>query len=181
MRNNLLGSLALALPFALQPCLGAGGETVADQLTRIDAETLVLKAQERKLALQTKVLQLENELHTRQTAIDQSARPGAPGDPTVQSIEGIGDKVFATLLFENGSSIDVRTGDMLPNGMRVLSVRTNEVTVSAEARRNVRLLPGNGNATLISAASGAVPTTMAFPATPPSTPVPRLPVKKPWK
>ncbi|MDY7573517.1 type IV pilus biogenesis protein PilP [Actimicrobium sp. CCI2.3] len=176
MRNNLLGILVLALPFTLQPCLAASGETIADQLTRIDAETLVLKAQERQLAIQTKVLQLQSELTARQASIDQSARPGSPGDPTVQSIEGIGDTVFATLLFENGSSIDVRAGDILPNGMRVLSVRTNEVTVSAETRRKVRLLPGNGNATLISAASGAVPTTMTMPASPPSSSVPRLPI-----
>ena len=180
MQNNLIGSLALALPFFLQPCLAASGETVAEQLTRIDAETLVLKAQERQLSVQTKILQLQAELNNRQTSMDQNARPGAPGDPTVQSIEGIGNDIFATLLFENGSSIDVRTGDILPNGMRVLSVRTNEVTVSADKRRNVRLLPGN--AALISAASGAVPATVALPATPPSyAPIPRLPIKTPGK
>ncbi len=180
MRNNLLGSLALALPFFLQPCLAAGGESIADQLSRIDAETLVLKAQERQLAVQTKILQLQADLNNRQTSIDQNARPGAPGDPTVQSIEGIGDAVFATLLFENGSSIDVRTGDVLPNGMRVLSVRTNEVTVSADKRRNVRLLPGN--AALISAASGAVPATMALPSVAPGYgQVPHLPAKAPGK
>jgi type IV pilus biogenesis protein PilP len=180
MRNNLLGSLALALPFVLQPCVAASGESIADQLSRIDAETLVLKAQERQLAVQTKILQLQADLNNRQTSIDQNARPGAPGDPTVQSIEGIGDAVFATLLFENGSSIDVRTGDVLPNGMRVLSVRTNEVTVSAEKQRNVRLLPGN--AALISAASGAVPAMMALPPVAPGySQVPHLPAKAPGK
>jgi type IV pilus biogenesis protein PilP len=182
MRNNLTGSLALALalPFFLHPCLAASGETIADQLSRIDAETLVLKAQERQLAVQTKILQLQGELNARQTGLDQSARPGAPGDPTVQSIEGIGDTVFATLRFENGSTIDVRTGNVLPNGMQVLSIKTNEVTVSADKRRNIRLLPGN--AALISAASGAVPTTMALPANPPSyLPVPHLPAKGPGK
>jgi type IV pilus biogenesis protein PilP len=180
MQNNLMGSLALALPFFLQPCLAASGETIADQLTRLDAETLVLKAQERQLTLQTKILQLQADLTNRQTSIEQSARPGAPGDPTLQSIEGIGDTVFATLLFENGSSIDVRAGDVLPNGMRVLSVRTNEVTVSSEKRRTVRLLPGN--AALISAASGGVPIMMALPAAPPAySPVPRLPFKVPGK
>ncbi|EGF32280.1 hypothetical protein IMCC9480_2654 [Oxalobacteraceae bacterium IMCC9480] len=180
MRNNLIGSLALALPLFVQPCHAASGETTADTLTRIDAETLVLKAQERQLVIKAKILQLQADLNNRQSSIDQTARPGAPGDPTVQSIEGIGNNVFATLLFENGSSIDVRTGDVLPNGMRVLSIKTNEVTVSADQRRSVRLLPGN--AALISAASGAVQTTVALPAAPPGyLPVPRLPAKVPGK
>ncbi|WP_344763227.1 type IV pilus biogenesis protein PilP [Actimicrobium antarcticum] len=159
------------------PRPSGAAETTAESLTRIEAETLVLKAQERQLAVKTKILQLQADITARQNNADQSARPGAPGDPTVQSIEGVGNVVHATLQFENGSSIDVKVGDTLPNGMRVLSVNTNEVIVSADKRNSVRLLPGT--AAVVAAASGGVPTNMALPAMGPASypGVPRLPIK----
>ncbi|MEC5215863.1 type IV pilus biogenesis protein PilP [Actimicrobium sp. GrIS 1.19] len=169
-------SILLLLP-ALLVCLGARAESTAEALTRIEAETLVLKAQERQLATRVKILQLQTELSTRQTSADQNARPGAPGDPTTVSIEGIGAGLYATLQFENGSRIDVKTGDLLPNGMRVLSIGANEVIVSADKRQRVRLSPGT--AALVSAASGGVQTSLSLPALPPSgyPAVPKLPGK----
>lgn len=175
MRNKLKTVLRIVSTGYWLLAIQAHAETTAETLTRIEAETLVLKAQERQLTVKAQILQLQTDLTTRQAGAERSARPGAPGDPTVQSIEGVGNTIYATLKFENGSTIDVKVGDTLPNGMRVVSIRTNEVMVSADARRRVRLVPGN--ASLVSAASGGVETMVALPAAAPTRfmPVPPLP------
>ncbi len=155
----------------------AKAETTAETLSKIEAETLVLKAQERQLAVRAQILQLQGEITARETNADKNARPGAPGDPTVQSIEGVGDRMHATLLFENGSTIDIKGGDTLPNGMHVVSIQPNEVMVSANKRRSVRLAQTSAGA--VSAASGGVQTSVALPATAQSNfaSVPRLPMQ----
>ena len=185
MRNNLASKLSAwtaslsltLLGSTVLVTLPACAESTAETLTRIEAETLVLKAQERQLAVKATILQLQTELSARQASADQSARPGAPGDPTVQSIEGVGNALFATLMFENGSTIDVKTGDTLPNGMRVMSIRNNEVMVAASAHRRVRLAPGT--AAQVSAASGAIETSVSLPTMGPANypPVPKLPMR----
>lgn len=176
MQNKII--VALCLPLLMTAPVRA--ETTAESLTKIEAETLVLKARERQLAVKAQILQLQGEITAREASADQNARPGAPGDPTVQSIEGIGDRLHATLLFENGSTIDVKAGDTLPNGMRVVSVQPNEVMVSADKRRKVRLAQTSVGA--VSAASGAVQTTVALPVmSSNAASVPKLPLKVPGK
>ena len=175
MRNKLIVALSLlSLPFLhTAPVLA---ETTAESLTKIEAETLVLKARERQLAVKAQILQLQGEITLREARADQSARPGAPGDPTVQSIEGVGGVLHATLLFENGSTIDIKGGDVLPNGMRVVSILPNEVMVSADKRRQIRLAQTSAGA--VSAASGAVQTTVALPAMSSNyASVPKLPLR----
>lgn len=177
MQNKFIVALCMPLLIAVP----ATAETTAEALSKIEAETLVLKARERQLAVKAQILQLQGEITAREASADQNARPGAPGDPTVQAIEGVGDRLHATLLFENGSTIDVKSGDTLPNGMRVVSVQPNEVTVSADKRRKVRLAQTSVGA--VSAASGAVQTTVALPVMSSSNfaPVPKLPLKGPGK
>ena len=174
MRNKLI--VALCLPFLYTaPALA---ETTAESLTKIEAETLVLKARERQLSVKAQILQLQGEITAREAKADQNARPGAPGDPTVQSIEGVGGMLHATLLFENGSTIDIKGGDTLPNGMRVISISPNEVMVAADKRRKVRLAQTSVGA--VSAASGAVQTTVALPAISSNYgSVPKLPLRGP--
>ncbi|MBC7413965.1 MAG: type IV pilus biogenesis protein PilP [Herminiimonas sp.] len=175
----------------------SGAETTSESLTRIEAETLVLKAQERQLAVKAKILQLQTDIATRQAGAGQMASLGTPGDPTVQSIEGIGGTLFATLQIENGSRIDVKPGDILPNNMRVVSIKANEVVVSTDKQRRIRL--ATGSAAPMAAASGTLqgigaapavlppaympPAYMPLPALPTSkaTQVPALPLQAPRK
>jgi type IV pilus biogenesis protein PilP len=175
MQNN--STRLLLLPLAALLSGPALADTTAEALTKIEAETLVLKAQERQLTVKAQILQLQAEITAREASADQNARPGAPGDPTVQSIEGIGNILHATLLFENGSTIDVKGGDMLPNGMRVVSIQNNEVMVANDRKRRIRL--AQTSASTVSAASGAVQTTVALPMMSGSNyaPVPKLPMK----
>jgi type IV pilus biogenesis protein PilP len=173
MQNKLIVAMSLALLISVP----ASAETTAESLSKIEAETLVLKAQERQLSVRAQILQLQGEITAREASADQNARPGAPGDPTVQSIEGIGERLHATLLFENGSTIDIKGGDILPNGMHVVSILPNEVMVSADKRRRVRLAQTSAGS--VSAASGAVQTSVALPMMSQSNfaPVPKLPMK----
>lgn len=175
MQNNRI--CFLILPLAAMFSSPASAESTAEALTKIEAETLVLKAQERQLTVKAQILQLQAEITAREASADQNARPGAPGDPTVQSIEGVGNILHATLLFENGSTIDVKGGDMLPNGMRVVSIQNNEVMVANDRKRRIRL--AQTSAGTVSAASGAVQTTVALPMMSGSNyaPVPKLPMK----
>lgn len=177
MQNKYLPALPVALCLALLCNASAHAETTAETLSKIEAETLVLKAQERQLAVRAQILQLQGEITARETNADKTARPGAPGDPTVQSIEGFGDRMHATLLFENGSIIDIKGGDTLPNGMHVVSIQPNEVMVSANKRRSVRLAQTSAGS--VSAASGGVQTTVALPIAAQSNfaAVPRLPMQ----
>ena len=185
MHNKFINAMPLAWSFKLcfAACFSlainaqAQAETTAETLSKIEAETLVLKAQERQLSVRAQILQLQGEISARETSADKSARPGAPGDPTVQSIEGVGERMHATLLFENGSTIDIKNGDTLPNGMHVVSVQPNEVMVSANKRRSVRLAQTSAGS--VSAASGAVQTTVTLPAPAQSNfaAVPRLPMQ----
>lgn len=173
MQNKLIVAVSLALLISVP----ASAETTAESLSKIEAETLVLKAQERQLSVRAQILQLQGEITAREASAEQNARPGAPGDPTVQSIEGIGERLHATLLFENGSTIDIKGGDILPNGMHVVSILPNEVMVSADKRRRVRLAQTSAGS--VSAASGAVQTSVALPMMSQSNfaPVPKLPMK----
>lgn len=168
---------ALVAGFSLAVSMPVHAETTAETLSKIEAETLVLKAQERQLSVRAQILQLQGEISARESSADKSARPGAPGDPTVQSIEGVGERMHATLLFDNGSTIDIKNGDTLPNGMHVVSIQPNEVMVSASKRRSVRLAQTSAGA--VSAASGAVQTSVALPATAQSNyaAVPKLPMR----
>lgn len=92
----------------------------------------MLKARARKVEVQA-------EIAAKQAEIARLALPARHGDPTVRSVEGVGSRNWATLQLANGSTIDVRVGDTLPNGMVVESVGANEVVVRKADRRRYRL------------------------------------------
>lgn len=124
---------------ASAPAPASGAASTSDTLTRIESETLVLKARERQLAVRAAILQRENEIAGRQ---DEGARPAgvaAAASPVVQSLEGIGHNQSATLLFESGAVLDVRAGDVLADGMRVVSIGSHGVTVDTARKKRMRL------------------------------------------
>ena len=144
MRNNLKPLFA-----ALLLLLGdaAAESTTADILTRIEAETLVLKAREKQLIVQGAIVAKQAEIASKQAEVNRLVRPGTLGDPTVLALEGIGGVFYATLQLENGSTLDVKAGDVMPNGMVVISIRGNEVIVAADKRR-IRLATGGAGSSV---------------------------------
>ncbi|MGZ3237538.1 MAG: type IV pilus biogenesis protein PilP, partial [Burkholderiaceae bacterium] len=85
-------------------------ESASDNLTRIEAETLVLKAREKQLDVQAKIIARQSEIASKQAESDRLTQTAVYGNPVILSIEGLGKAMFATLQMENGNAIDVQTG-----------------------------------------------------------------------
>lgn len=153
--------------FAAVSILVAGAalaDSTADRLTRIEAETLVLKAREKQLAVQAQIAAKEAEIASKQAESNHLARIASAGDPVIRSVEGIGRTVYATLQLDNGSTVDAKVGDILPNGMKVVAINPNEVIVETPKRKRIRLSTGTAAARPYTAAytGGA----MAYPSLP---------------
>lgn len=117
----------------------AHAESASDQLTRIEAETMLLRARAQQLDIQANIIARQNEIAARQAETDRMAQAPVAGNPVIRAIEGIGQNMYATLLTNNGNLIDVKVGDILPNGMKVTSIRSNGVIVEGPNRKRVRL------------------------------------------
>ncbi|RJF96860.1 type IV pilus biogenesis protein PilP [Noviherbaspirillum cavernae] len=121
-------------------CAGSAfAESASDSLTRIEAETLVLKAREKQLDVQASIIAKQNDIAAKQVVHDQLTQPSVAGDPVIRSIEGIGRKMFATLQMGNGTIVDAQAGDVLANGMRVVSISQSEVIVQSGKKKRTRL------------------------------------------
>ena len=114
-------------------------QSASSDLTKIEAETLVLKARERQLDIQAKIIAKQSEIASKQAETDRIAQSAVAGNPVILSIEGLGGKMFATLRMENGTTVDIQPGDTLSNGMKIVSIRTNEVIIEATKNKRMRL------------------------------------------
>jgi type IV pilus biogenesis protein PilP len=150
MQNNtrwlacVLGMLSLtgaarAADAVTPPKPEADVTRLSDTLGRIEAETMVLKARERQLGVQVAIIAKQNEIAARQEDTERAAKAQVGSNPVVHSIEGIGANQYATLELDNGSMADVRVGDTLSNGMRVVAVQGGGVTVQTAAKQRIRL------------------------------------------
>lgn len=161
MQNSLrlFFLLAAAAPGALAaaptaPVPAPATASAADALTRIESETLVLKARERQLAVQAAIMQRQSEIAGRQEEGVRRLSVPVSVNPVVQSLEGIGKQHYATLLFESGAVADVRAGDVLPDGLRVVRIDGDGVTVETANKKRTRLhLAGSAAAPFAAAPS----------------------------
>lgn len=118
---------------------GAGAENISDSLSRIEAETLVLKAREKQLEVQSNIVSKQNEIALKQNMTTAITQPVVVGDPVVRAIEGIGSRMYATLQLSDGSVIDVQPGDVLPSGMKIVAVSPREVVALSTNKQRIRL------------------------------------------
>ncbi|MPS30688.1 type IV pilus biogenesis protein PilP [Pigmentiphaga sp.] len=132
MRSKYLSALLMLAAWAAQP---ARAESTSDSLTRLEAETMVLKARERLLEVQASILGKQNEIAARQSIMATLNQAEVIGDPVVRAIEGVGGRLYATLQMSDGSIADVQQGDTLPGGMKVLSIAPREVMVQSGGRK----------------------------------------------
>lgn len=123
---------------ALLSCGTVLADSTSDKLTQIEAETLLLKAREKQLEVQASILAKQNEIAAKQNAGNLIAQPPMADDPLVHGVEGLGRNVFATLQLSDGNIIDVRVGDTLSNGMRVVSIAPSNVIVK-KGKKRIRL------------------------------------------
>jgi type IV pilus biogenesis protein PilP len=127
MQSNLRVSVLL---IGLLANWSVQASSTADDLTRIETETAVMKAR-------LKLLDVQGQVATRQAEINRAfiTPVGTSYMPTVAGIDGVGNRIYASLQMENGSVVEARQGDKLPNGMVVRTVTSNEVVVSSGKRR----------------------------------------------
>lgn len=135
MRNSLRVVLAAGLVLHL----GCHAATPAEDLARIEADTAVLKARERHAEVQAQIANKQAEIANRRAEMRRAESDAGPGLPVLTAVEGIGQKLYATLELPGGSSVDVSAGDQLPDGSRVVTVRPNEVVLEGRHKRRIRL------------------------------------------
>lgn len=132
MRSEWIATAMLCGGMLGAPALAV---STADELAQIESDHVILKARLR-------LLETRAQMAARQTEIERfSAGSQNSAMPTVSGIDGMSGKLHATVLTENGHVAEVQTGDTLPNGMRILSIRQDGVIVQAGKNR-VRLKPG---------------------------------------
>ncbi|MBP0597296.1 type IV pilus biogenesis protein PilP [Herbaspirillum sp. LeCh32-8] len=131
---NALFSVAMAA-FAASWSTPCAAETTSESLTRIEAETMVLKAREKQLEIQASIVGRQNEIAAKQSLTAAMNQAEVVGDPVVRAIEGIGGRMYATLQMSDGSIVDVQQGDTLPGGMKIVAIGQREVVAQSNGRR----------------------------------------------
>lgn len=135
MGNNQKHILAL---FALTFSGFAFAESTSEALTRIEAETMLLKAREKQLDVQANILSKQNEIALKQGVATALPQISTGPDPVLRGIEGLGTAMYATV--EMGATVfEVKRGDVLPNGMHVVSIAKNSVTLRDASGKNIQL------------------------------------------
>lgn len=132
------------------PVVDGPTQRLSDTLTRIDAETMVLKAREKQLGVQAAIVAKQQEIAARENDITRATQAPVQGRPNLVGIEGIGSVMVATLELDNGTTVDVQKGDQLPNGMRIVSIQPRSVTLDTGRGRvqltQARRVPATFNA-----------------------------------
>ena len=110
---------AKAAPTATAP-EPAQPSATAQALTRLEEESLLLKAR-------LKALETEAQIAQRNAELTRLAAAGDRSGFVVRAVEGIGKSLYATLWSRDQGEVEVKAGDTLPNGMRIVAVRPGEV------------------------------------------------------
>lgn len=123
MRNK--AGVAL-IPLMVAAAFAQAEGTVGD-LSRIQSETLILKAKVGRA--------------TAQSELDAKSRVGQASDdvdaPVVKSVYGVGRKLFANFLYSNGVAMDAKLGDTILGGYKVVTLTVDKVELAKGKRRFV--------------------------------------------
>jgi type IV pilus biogenesis protein PilP len=134
---------------AAEPAASPAALAAANQLMTLQEDTVILKAQLKKLEAQADVA-------ARQDALGRMGHVVNPDTLGVVATESLGNTMMATVNVSDGSELDVRAGDQLPNGIRIVSIhpgvvvvdsngRRSTLTVSSPRSRDSRMVAINGN------------------------------------
>ncbi|HTH58530.1 MAG TPA: type IV pilus biogenesis protein PilP [Paraburkholderia sp.] len=105
----------------------------ANQLMRLQEDTVVLNAQLKKLDAQAQVA-------AREAALNQVSRTVANTEVSVIATQSLGRETSATVRTVDGGELDVHAGDTLPDGMRVVSIRPGAMVVQGVGGQRSTLL-----------------------------------------
>jgi len=121
--------------FFLACAIGAGpawaGEATVGTLSRIQGETLVLKARAARAAAQA---ELNMRLRDGGTVVES----GLDELPVVRSVYGARGTMVANLLFVNGTTREVKVGDEVRGGFKVAKITVERVDLSRGSGRTAQ-------------------------------------------
>ena len=164
--KNLI--IALVFAFNAMPVFaGSPGE----KMTEINADIAVLEAQVKRDDLK---------LRQQKQKADMEKFTGGASTSELQVvwIEGVGTQKYAQLISENGNRMEVRQGDKLPNGAKVVQIAPNEVVIedASKRKRMLSFAPASASATAgVSAVTPGMPSAMPVMQPPPMPPNPAVP------
>lgn len=120
MRNEWVG-VVLACAIGAEPAWA--GDATVGTLSKIQGETLVLKARTARAAAQA-------ELNMRLRDSGALVEPGIDELPVVRSVYGARGTMVANLLFVNGTTREVKVGDDVRGGFKVVKISVERVDLS---------------------------------------------------
>jgi type IV pilus biogenesis protein PilP len=115
------GSAPVAAAVVPTPAAAAA----ANELMHLQEDTVVLKAQLKKLDAQQQVAE-------REAALNRMGRTITYDEISVLATQSLGDTISATVDVNGAGEYDVHQGDTLANGMRVMSIRPGSVIVEGK-------------------------------------------------
>ncbi|ETS30040.1 MULTISPECIES: type IV pilus biogenesis protein PilP [Photorhabdus] len=116
-----------AKPVAQKPALPAATtDNVAEQLAKLQTEVMLLKAETARANAQAELDKISSVVN-KSGAINNDL-------PLVKSIFGRNGALIATLRFRSGGIMDVKAGDQLPNGYKVVRINNGVVTFTKQGR-----------------------------------------------
>ena len=130
MFAKTLSVIAAMLCFSSAVVASSQGELLTDINSDID----LLKAQVERDELRLKRKKINAEMDG--SLKESSDKNSLPTEYFVVWVEGIGTKQYAQLISEGGNRYEVRVGDKLPNGARIVKIAPNEVVVEDSAKRH---------------------------------------------
>lgn len=108
--------------------------SAAQQIEALTTEMAVLTAQLKKLEIEASIAQKQNDLTTLRagptTANAVASPPTVTTPPTIQSIEGVDDKLYATVVFRDGTTQVVRKNEVIKDGWKVTGLAATAVTLA---------------------------------------------------
>ncbi|MET3624733.1 type IV pilus biogenesis protein PilP [Burkholderia ambifaria] len=105
----------------------------ANELMRLQEETMILKAQLKKLDAQAQVAERQEALHRMGSTVSSYS------DVSLVATQGLGKKLSATVATSDGAEFDVGPGDTLPNGLRVAAIRPGAIVLASQDGRRTTL------------------------------------------
>lgn len=121
-------ALAKAAP-PPDPTASPAALAAANQLMSLQEDTVILKAQLKKLEAQADVA-------ARQDALGRMGHAVNADQLGIVATQSLGKTMMATIDVNDGSELDVHAGDQLPNGIRIVSIRPGVVVVDSNGRRS---------------------------------------------
>lgn len=121
MRNDFMKRLFVVLA-SLAPGLALAQATVGD-LSKIQGETLILKAKANREAAQA-------ELDARSRAAGGYTSSDDSNLPVVKSVYGVRNTLVATFIYSNGTTMEAKVGDTLNGGYKVTKIAVDKVELA---------------------------------------------------